>query len=632
MQNRSKVSIIIAAILLCVTGLQASALKTRGVNTAPTPYVAEMGSNLEVQFDSPVFRAEFTDSFERAAISPWTSAFEPTGGSHNFAIRDTLDTYGPGTCANSGYQFPGYPGTDISQYINVANPGKRIRLTSPTVDISGWSACFLSFYYWLDSEGVTDNFDGAYVEISSDNGVTWQQIDSLAEGHLDPTYDDTLLYTGQSGGMYAWCYDRKFWRNVVSQNLMALGYVAAGNQVQIRFTFDRDAQSGGQGFFIDDVKLSTDAPPDHQAPVITHTPLSDTVDTLNPYTIAARVVDYGAGVDPDSVYLFYKIESGSYIGVKMTSSSGDTFTANIPKQPWHTDVYYYIEATDLASPPNSGVSAECYFEVTNAITIIYDDGQPWWAIGGLANGDGVYNLFTFSDVGVDSAIVHKVLFYFNDVCPVEIQFYDFEFGWPGALLDSIKGLTSSPNGWNHFDYTDLTGETLKVYGPDAQILAGHIVYAVGPDTLVTGADPTQEHPQNMWGYIGSAWSQAFTDAGDLMIRLKILKLPLPIPGTAETPSDLVNVNPDLSYSMPNPMTNSTMIEYSLPVAQDVSLRIYDVSGKLIKNLVNARKEAGTHRITWNGKDESGNMVASGIYFYQLQSSGKNITRKLIVTR
>ncbi len=627
------ISFFIVLLLLSWGVSQATAIENKQETVLTQPTEVILSPSASFSFKAPVFRAEFVDSFERASLAPWTTAFIPAGGSHNFAIRDTLDTYGPQTCANSGYRFPGYPGTDIASYVNVAeNPGKLIWLTSPTIDLTGWSALFLSFYYWLDSEGTTDNFDGAYVQISPDNGVTWKQVDSLAAGHLDPTYDDTLVYSGQSGGMYAWCYDRLFWRNVVSQNLIALGYVATGNQIKIRFAFDRDAMSGGQGFFVDDVKLSTNPPPDHQAPVITHTPLADTTDTLNSYSIKAQVVDYGAGVDPDSVYLYYKIEAGSWVSVKMIGSAGDTFTAQIPKQPWHTDVYYYIQATDLAVPPNTGVTTTYYFEVTNAKTIIYDDGQPWWAIGGLGSGDAVFNLFLLSDVGMDSAIVHKVIFYFNDVCPLEIQFYEYQAGWPGALIDSIKGLTTSPGGWNYFDYTDITGETLKVYGPDAQILAGHVVYAQGSDTLVTGSDATQEHPELNWGWISGGWLQTFFTDGDLLIRLKVIELPLPNPGTAENPTDLIHARFNLSYSRPNPMRDNTSIEYTIPNAQKVSMRIYDVSGQLIKTLVNSREDAGTHRVSWNGMDEQGKAVANGIYFYQLQGEKQNLTRKLVVTR
>ena len=91
-------------------------------------------------------------------------------------------------------------------------------------------------------------------------------------------------------------------------DLMALGYVNTGDQIQIRFTFCSDPAAAGMGWFVDDVRIDQTSPPDLQPPVIVHTPLSDTTDTLSNYTITATVTDAGSGLDPDSVYLHYQIE------------------------------------------------------------------------------------------------------------------------------------------------------------------------------------------------------------------------------------------------------------------------------------------------------------------------------------
>jgi flagellar hook assembly protein FlgD len=80
------------------------------------------------------------------------------------------------------------------------------------------------------------------------------------------------------------------------------------------------------------------------------------------------------------------------------------------------------------------------------------------------------------------------------------------------------------------------------------------------------------------------------------------------------------------------MRNSTAIEYYVPTAQRVSLRIYDVSGQLVKTLLDSPMEAGTHQAVWNGLDEQGRAVSSGVYFYQLQGETENTTKKLVVTR
>jgi hypothetical protein len=229
-------------------------------------------------------RQEFVDSFERSVITPWT-----TGGTAAWVIRDTTNTYGPDTCAVSGYRYAGVPTADTVVY-----PGNETdSLSTPTIDLTGWDSLFFSFSYWADFEGSATNFDGGIIQISADNGATWVQIDSLAQGHLNPTYDQQLVGTGQIGTPWAYCYDRQYWVAVSSMDLIGLGYAATGNQIKIRFVFDSDDLSGGQGWFIDDVRIADTPPPDLQPPLIVHTPLPDTIDTLSNYTVTATVTDGG---------------------------------------------------------------------------------------------------------------------------------------------------------------------------------------------------------------------------------------------------------------------------------------------------------------------------------------------------
>ncbi|MCX7784987.1 MAG: T9SS type A sorting domain-containing protein, partial [candidate division WOR-3 bacterium] len=64
----------------------------------------------------------------------------------------------------------------------------------------------------------------------------------------------------------------------------------------------------------------------------------------------------------------------------------------------------------------------------------------------------------------------------------------------------------------------------------------------------------------------------------------------------------------------------------------VSLVIYDVSGRLIKTLVNEHKAPGIYSIIWNGTDENGRKVGQGVYFYVLHADGNTIQRKMLMIR
>jgi hypothetical protein len=90
--------------------------------------------------------------------------------------------------------------------------------------------------------------------------------------------------------------------------------------------------------------------------------------------------------------------------------------------------------------------------------------------------------------------------------------------------------------------------------------------------------------------------------------------------------------PFLSGSAPNPFNATTTIRFGVPETTDLSLRLYDASGRCIITLVQDRHEAGEFTMGWDGRDESGRDVASGVYFVRLQTETFTATRKLVLLR
>ena len=88
----------------------------------------------------------------------------------------------------------------------------------------------------------------------------------------------------------------------------------------------------------------------------------------------------------------------------------------------------------------------------------------------------------------------------------------------------------------------------------------------------------------------------------------------------------------LSQNCPNPFNPETAIRYDLPVEAKVSLFVYDIGGQRVRLLVDEEKEAGRHTVVWDGKDEAGREVASGIYLYRLRTDGFACTRKMALIR
>ncbi|MBC8414870.1 MAG: T9SS type A sorting domain-containing protein [Candidatus Cloacimonetes bacterium] len=83
---------------------------------------------------------------------------------------------------------------------------------------------------------------------------------------------------------------------------------------------------------------------------------------------------------------------------------------------------------------------------------------------------------------------------------------------------------------------------------------------------------------------------------------------------------------------PNPFNPVTNIAYSLPEDSQISISIYNIKGQKVKTLVTGTQPAGSYNVSWEGKDESGKDVTSGIYFYKLKTKNNEITRKMLLLK
>jgi hypothetical protein len=83
----------------------------------------------------------------------------------------------------------------------------------------------------------------------------------------------------------------------------------------------------------------------------------------------------------------------------------------------------------------------------------------------------------------------------------------------------------------------------------------------------------------------------------------------------------------LGQNYPNPFNPSTLIAYQLPVTSKVILKVFDILGRDVATLVNEEKPAGAYNAEFNAAG-----LASGVYFYSLQSGNALLTRKLIISK
>ncbi|MDD3563717.1 MAG: T9SS type A sorting domain-containing protein [Candidatus Cloacimonetes bacterium] len=104
------------------------------------------------------------------------------------------------------------------------------------------------------------------------------------------------------------------------------------------------------------------------------------------------------------------------------------------------------------------------------------------------------------------------------------------------------------------------------------------------------------------------------------------------PGTSNTDVTAPQINSMLSQNYPNPFNPETNISFDMPANGNAKLEIYNVKGQLVKSLFDGAAPFGRTSLVWNGTDNSGHTVTSGLYFYRLSTDHHNETRKMMLMK
>jgi hypothetical protein len=130
-------------------------------------------------------------------------------------------------------------------------------LESPMFDLTLSTNTELVFWHYLETENnVTSTWDGGIVEVSTDTGSTWVQIDDTVMPNPDPYYDASLesMRNNPLGGKKAYCYDRPGWEEVI----VNLSQFDGSSNFMFRFAFGSDMFGDSAGWYVDDVLISAD--------------------------------------------------------------------------------------------------------------------------------------------------------------------------------------------------------------------------------------------------------------------------------------------------------------------------------------------------------------------------------------
>jgi hypothetical protein len=103
--------------------------------------------------------------------------------------------------------------------------------------------------------------------------------------------------------------------------------------------------------------------------------------------------------------------------------------------------------------------------------------------------------------------------------------------------------------------------------------------------------------------------------------------PLDLEDSESTPQHF-----SLSQNYPNPFNPQTSIKYALPQDAHVCLSVYNILGQKVKTLVHENQSAGVRTVCWDGTDDKGNQVASGIYFYRIDADHFSEAKKMMLVK
>ncbi|MBN1348099.1 C10 family peptidase [candidate division KSB1 bacterium] len=186
----------------------------------------------------------------------------------------------------------------------------------------------------------------------------------------------------------------------------------------------------------------------------------------------------------------------------------------------------------------------------------------------------------------------------------------------------LKNGSPSTININEIQLSDSLNFSIKTFSQAADVTAP--ILTLNPreiDSLEIRFAPTSEIEQDYIAYLLLKMDECPNKVMEILARAKSLPEYNPIP-----------LKPQLVQNYPNPFNAATVIEYRMHRDDKVKFIIYNVLGKRIRILEDKAAKAGLNRIVWDGKDDTGKIVSSGIYFYQMRTGYYRKFRRMVLVR
>ncbi|MCP4547284.1 MAG: T9SS type A sorting domain-containing protein, partial [bacterium] len=386
----------------------------------------------------------------------------------------------------------------------------------------------------------------------------------------------------------------------------------------------------------------------------THTPLADTEETSSGYSLSSQITSTEDAINDATARVHFRVDNGPWSTITMTHGVGSFYNATIPAQSSGI-VEYYLSASDVIGtegllPTNAPITSFRFavawevdalevasgwtvgdtgddattgvWELVNPVGTVYDgnvvqpedDHTPGAGTKCFITENGsVGGTAGSSDVDGGKTTLLTPIYDISDALECRISYWKF--------------YTNSHGGSPNADYWDVE---ISNNGGDSWVDVEHTMSDTNgwENITIDLEDYFPTFGQVQLRFIASDEGDgSLVDAG--VDDLAIIAM---FGGTGIGDDVTVSFTPQLGQNYPNPFNPTTKISFNLPEAGLASLKVFDATGRLVKVLSDSHLVAGEHTLTWDGRDEQGNHLSSGMYFYRLRAENINLSKRMILVK
>ena len=333
-------------------------------------------------------------------------------------------------------------------------------------------------------------------------------------------------------------------------------------------------------------------------------------DTTELGTLIIGWWEFGDSATASSTYLtYYTPEDGGSFAYLNDDAIGDGFEFNTENALMFSDPVdvpdlsfgpVYLMVDILFPQPDGPCWMEDLYSEFAQIVVSLDDGQTWQVVDstfttGWYWASHMYNITPMLEGGTS----FRIGFTYDDC--------GGNWGY-GIGIDNVKV--------KHGD--DFTWLSISPYKGKTSFFGGYndtVEIKIGAYSTYDGFDDDES---------------AYISYGVNLENLAIMSINTGVVMSAD--NDVLPAVFRLHQNYPNPFNPETMIQFDVPQRVDLILSVYDLLGRRLKTLVKDNLDIGSYSIKWNGSSDAGEMLPSGMYFYELHSSKFHSVKKLILVK